>query len=1588
MADDLKDEIKLSVDASGVETGVSKAKRSIADLGKTVDDTGKKGADSFNGIGQGAQRASGELDRATRNMVGSLQRQIAAAEAGGAATSAYQESIARLRGANLDVLRPYLNQLDEANRKTEEAKSKSEGLTSAFRGVSNQLVALASGFAAAFSFKKFIDETVSAQNEQAQLAAVLKSTGSAAGFSQQRLNDMAEQMSQTMKLSSGEINTAQTRLLSYSGVVGEQFPKAMQAAANMSTRMGIDIASAAEQIGKALDVPSKGLTALTKQGFRFTEAQADMIEKLEATGKTAEAQGIILQALESSYGGAATAARDTLGGALTALQNNIKSLMTGEGGSINEMRGGIESINTALSSPDTRAAFQTFLGWIATVSARAIEGAAKLLAFIQSADKLGAITGTDKLGKLKSEAADVTAHIARLTDQADRYQESINRGFNVDQNQRNLERTRQKLTELQSQAMAAKEKMKEFANSSVKAAVAPVLTPDLPVITPAASGPSKDSIKAANKELEEQAKLIAELSGLTGSFNADWNRLNAMYAAGKLSVDQLTEAQAKLLEKQPAIKAEMQDQAKAIEAANKAADREIDAISKQFDAAVKADEAITKARQSSAASAMQSVQNMQRENETRILAAALNISQAKAIELVNIKRLEEQRTILKGNGGHKEDLEAIEKEIAARKQLVEQIGQRDADQAVIDAAKKAADEWQKTADQINQSLTDALMRGFESGKDFAKNLRDTVVNMFKTLVLRPVISAIVNPVAMGLSGMLSGGAMAGQGGGMLGSAATSFGASALGSSIFGAAGAGGFGGLMGMGSFSAGMGAGFAGLMGEAGLMGSLSAGTTAIGAGNVLGGMGTIAGALGHILLGIGALASAFGLFAKTVKRGDTIIGTLGVEGGVHDADLMRKDGSLFSGPNWFLEDTGVSKMDELIQQQWDTSLKAVEKWSEALGLSTDKIAGFTTTLGTETLGDHGAIGIRLDNDGKPLSDQEISQKIALAIRTGNNELAQEIIGSWTETSREVIDKVRLPGSFWDNEQYKEETRTVIDRTYKPSEFARDGEQAVDTLQRLGTSIIAVNGAFEALNLAMFDASLAGADAASSFIDRFGTPENFAGSMNAYNQNFYTSGERREQAKKAMGKQFEEFGLDPIDLDDPQARMKYRALVEQNQAQMVQDQQNREAMRGALSTGLSGLDLSGADIDISSIVRSAMGDAAEVSAETTDKIKESFKSLQTGSISADEFTKAISDLVQSTDGAGKSAEETAAMLLQLSGDFANLTMAIPDLSGMAGDMASMISSQMLGTFEGENPGAALAQITADGIYNAIAGGFAQQITAIIVQGVVEPVVMAAMTGSSLSAAVSAESIAQMVAQANAVASAAAQIMSELRSSGALDAISAAVGSISIPVMRAVPAVQNYSSAVDRSASATTNAANDINKAIDSLVKTLDSAIKNLTGQVDDVAKWGYTQSQQYLRDALSVAQNSGALPDEDKIKDAISGISGGLSAAQFASKAEADFARLSAAGLMQQIKDIAEGKGAKPPTLTAPNTSTPPPVIYANNGASTDTARLQTLVIELKTEVQRLQTIAIEGNKNTKRTANAVNGQTDGMPMLVEVVA
>lgn len=72
-------------------------------------------------------------------------------------------------------------------------------------------------------------------------------------------------------------------------------------------------------------------------------------------------------------------------------------------------------------------------------------------------------------------------------------------------------------------------------------------------------------------------------------------------------------------------------------------------------------------------------------------------------------------------------------------------------EAAAEAGKKIEEEWKRTSENIERSLTDALMRGFEGGKDAGKNALDALKNMFRTAVLQPMIRPLVEPVAQAAS---------------------------------------------------------------------------------------------------------------------------------------------------------------------------------------------------------------------------------------------------------------------------------------------------------------------------------------------------------------------------------------------------------------------------------------------------------------------------------------------------------------------------------------------------------------------------------------------------------------------------------------------------------------------------------------------------------------------------------------------------------------------------------------------------------------------------------------------------------------------
>lgn len=182
-------------------------------------------------------------------------------------------------------------------------------------GVTLPLVAMG-----ASSVKAFME----AEQSQAQLEASLKSTGATAWTSAGQMDDLASSMQDKLAIDGDLIKSGQSVLLTFTNVrneVGEGndiFDQATQLAADLSVKLGTDLQSANILLGKALNDPVKGMTALQRAGVQLSDSQKEQVKQFVAVGDVMSAQKIILQELETQFGGSAEAFAGTAAGKLEA----------------------------------------------------------------------------------------------------------------------------------------------------------------------------------------------------------------------------------------------------------------------------------------------------------------------------------------------------------------------------------------------------------------------------------------------------------------------------------------------------------------------------------------------------------------------------------------------------------------------------------------------------------------------------------------------------------------------------------------------------------------------------------------------------------------------------------------------------------------------------------------------------------------------------------------------------------------------------------------------------------------------------------------------------------------------------------------------------------------------------------------------------------------------------------------------------------------------------------------------------------------------------------------------------------------------
>lgn len=158
-----------------------------------------------------------------------------------------------------------------------------------------------------------VHEAAEAVRVTAKTRAVIKSTGGAANVTAKHVDNLANKILNYSGESDEAVASAQNVLLTFKDVrneVGEGnkiFDEATKRIVDMSVALGKDLQSSTIMVGKALNDPIGGITAMTRAGVQFTEAQKEQIATLVESGRKLDAQKIILGELESQFGGTARA---------------------------------------------------------------------------------------------------------------------------------------------------------------------------------------------------------------------------------------------------------------------------------------------------------------------------------------------------------------------------------------------------------------------------------------------------------------------------------------------------------------------------------------------------------------------------------------------------------------------------------------------------------------------------------------------------------------------------------------------------------------------------------------------------------------------------------------------------------------------------------------------------------------------------------------------------------------------------------------------------------------------------------------------------------------------------------------------------------------------------------------------------------------------------------------------------------------------------------------------------------------------------------------------------------------------------------
>jgi phage-related protein len=235
--------------------------------------------------------------------------------------------MAEIRTLNLKLLAnisDFVKGMDQATKKSQDFAKKvdraGKAAGRAFVGIAGGAIYAAKGLEVA-------------EIASAKLNNVLTSMGYE--DSVKRVDAYAESLQNLTAVDADVIKATQTKLATFANLTktvdtaGGAFDRATVAALDLAAAGFGSAETNAVQLGKALEDPIKGITALTRSGVTFTKEEKEKIKVLVESGQILEAQNMVLGAIEKQVGGTAAASASSFDKIKLALDGVADAIGTG-----------------------------------------------------------------------------------------------------------------------------------------------------------------------------------------------------------------------------------------------------------------------------------------------------------------------------------------------------------------------------------------------------------------------------------------------------------------------------------------------------------------------------------------------------------------------------------------------------------------------------------------------------------------------------------------------------------------------------------------------------------------------------------------------------------------------------------------------------------------------------------------------------------------------------------------------------------------------------------------------------------------------------------------------------------------------------------------------------------------------------------------------------------------------------------------------------------------------------------------------------------------------------------------------------------